>query len=261
MMLFWHAILLGVIEGVTEFLPISSTAHLLLASRWLGIEGAFSDTFNIAIQAGAMLAVFALTWREWLKTSVWTRVLAGFLPTAVIGLLLYKFIKTFLLDHPLTIAIALIAGGIVLVAFEAWFKRKPLTEKLKEETTIDEITHGQAALIGLGQSLAVVPGVSRSAATIVTGMLLGVSRPAIVSFSFLLAVPTIGAATVYDLYKQRALLNVDNLGLLAVGFAVSAVVSFVVARWLLAYIRRHDFTAFGVYRIVFGAVVAWWLVR
>lgn len=260
-MLFWHAILLGVIEGVTEFLPISSTAHLLLATRWLGIESAFSDTFNIAIQAGAMVAVFALTWKEWLKPAVWTRVIAGFLPTAIIGFILYKFVKTFLLAHPLTIAIALVLGGIVLIGFEAWFKRHASSRTPNEAGSVEGISHQRAALIGLGQSLAVIPGVSRSAATIVTGMLLGVSRSAVVSYSFLLAVPTIGAATVLDLYKQRALLNADNLGLLAVGFLVSAAVSFIVARWLLSYIRKHDFTCFGIYRVIFGLIVGWLLLR
>lgn len=259
-MLYWHAIILGVIEGITEFLPISSTGHLLLASRWLGIQGAFSDTFSIAIQTGAILAVFALTWRDWLKSATWLRVLAGFLPTAIIGFVLYHFIKTFLSAHPISIAIALIGGGIVLIAFEAWLKTKHYLQPTEtEEVRIEGISYPEAMVIGLGQSLAVIPGISRSAATIVTGLSLGIPRATIVSYSFLLAVPTLAAAAAYDLYKQRALLTSDHLDLLFVGFTVSAVVAFIVARWLLAYIRRHDFTWFGWYRIAFGLLVAWWL--
>ena len=261
-MFYWHAILLGVIEGITEFLPISSTGHLLLASRWLGIEGAFSDTFNIAIQAGAILAVLAVTWREWLKPAVWYRVIAGFIPTAIIGFILYHFVKTFLLAHPVSIAIALIAGGVILIGFESWLKRQRRNRAERTgDASIEHISYPEAVVIGLGQSLAVIPGVSRSAATIITGLALGISRSTIVSYSFLLAVPTIAAASVFDLYKQRALLTTDHLGLLAVGFVTTAVVAFVVVRWLLNYIRKHDFTAFGIYRIAFGLLALWWLLK
>lgn len=259
-MLYWHAIVLGIIEGITEFLPISSTGHLLIASRWLGIEGAFSDTFSIAIQTGAILAVFALTWREWLKPAVWFRVLAGFIPTAIIGFILYRFVKTYLLAHPMSIAISLIVGGIILIAFESWLKQKHYLRPTEMgKANIEGISYPEAVAIGLGQALAVVPGVSRSAATIVTGLSLGISRTTIISYSFLLAVPTLAAAAVYDLWKQRALLTSDHLDLLLVGFLVSAIVAFIVARWLLAYIRRHDFTWFGIYRIAFGLLVVWWL--
>lgn len=261
-MQYWHAILLGIIEGITEFLPISSTGHLLLANRWLGIQGAFADTFSIAIQTGAIFAVFALTWREWLKPAVWFRVIAGFIPTAIVGFVMYRFIKTFLVAHPITIAIALIVGGIILIAFEAWLKRKQfLLPTEMGKANVEGISYPEAIVIGLGQSLAVIPGVSRSAATIVTGLSLGISRATVVSYSFLLAVPTIAAAAAYDLFKQRALLTSDRLDLLAIGFGVSAIVAFIVARWLLSYIRRHDFTGFGIYRIVLGLIVAWWLMK
>jgi undecaprenyl-diphosphatase len=202
----------------------------------------------------------AVTWREWLKPAVWYRVIAGFLPTAAIGFVLYHFVKTFLSAHPITIALALIVGGIVLVAFEQWLTKRPLpTESKQGIGSVEGLSYKQAVTIGLGQSLAVIPGVSRSAATIVTGLALGIPRTTIVAYSFLLAVPTIGAAAVYDLYKQRALLTADHLDLLAVGFVVSAVVAFLSVRWLLGYIRKHDFTWFGIYRIVFGALFALWL--
>lgn len=255
-MLLWHAVLLGIVEGLTEFLPISSTGHLLLATEALGLTDAFSQTFAIAIQAGAMAAVFAFTWREWLKPAIWKRVLAGFLPTAVVGFTLYRLVKQFLL-RPEVVVVALVVGGVIIIGLEYWFKKKQVISA--KVVSLEEISYKQAALVGLAQSLAVVPGVSRSAASILGGLSLGLSRPLIVTYSFLLAVPTIGMAAAYDLWKQRALLTADRLDLLAVGFAVSAAVSFVVIRWLLSYVRKHDFTWFGVYRIAFGVVVGWWI--
>ncbi len=255
-MLLWHAVLLGAIEGLTEFLPVSSTGHLLLATEGLGLTDAFSQTFAIAIQAGAMAAVFAFTWREWLKPAVWKRVMAGFVPTAVIGFALYRLVKQFLL-RPEVVVVALVVGGALIILLERWLKKKELVST--KLVSLEDISYGQAALVGLAQSLAVVPGVSRSAASVLGGLSLGLSRPLVVTYSFLLAVPTIGMAAAYDLWKQRALLTADRFDLLAVGFAVSAAVSFVVIRWLLSYVRNHDFMWFGVYRIVFGLAVGWWV--
>ncbi len=255
-MLLWHAILLGVIEGLTEFLPVSSTGHLLLATEGLGLTDAFSQTFAIAIQAGAMAAVFAFTWREWLKRGVWTRVLAGFLPTAVIGLLLYRLVKQYLL-RPSIVVGALLVGGILIIVLERWLRHaRPIPEKI---LPVEGMTHRQASLIGMAQTLAIVPGVSRSAASILGGLSLGLPRATVVSYAFLLAVPTIGMAAAYDLWKQRALLTADRLDLIFVGFAVSALVSYMVIRWMLRYVRTHDFTWFGVYRIAFSLLVAWWV--
>lgn len=256
-MLLWHAILLGVIEGLTEFLPVSSTGHLLLATEGLGLTDAFSQTFAIAIQAGAMAAVFAFTWREWLKRAVWTRVLAGFLPTAAIGFLLYRLVKQYLL-RPSVVVWALLIGGVLIIVLEWWLRRaRPVPEG--KVVPVEQMTHRQASLIGLAQTLAVVPGVSRSAASILGGLSLGLPRATVVSYAFLLAVPTIGMAAAYDLWKQRALLTADRIDLLLVGFGVSALVSYAAIRWMLRYVRTHDFTWFGVYRIAFSLLVAWWV--
>ncbi len=250
MMLWWHAVLLGVVEGLTEFLPVSSTGHLLLSARAMGLDGAFVETFTIAIQSGAMLAVILATWRDWLKKRTWVLVIAGFLPTAAIGLVLYPFVRARLFE-PIIVAYALIIGGILMY----------LVEKLLARRTVEgtqDITVQQASMIGVAQALAVIPGVSRSAATILGGRMLGIGKEAIVRFSFLLAVPTIGAATVLDLWKERAMLAESDWGMLLLGAVVSAVVAGGVIQLFLAFIRRYSFISFAVYRVLFGALV-WWI--
>lgn len=254
-MTYLHAVVIGVIEGLTEFLPVSSTGHLLLTNALLGNTSEFSKTFDIAIQSGAMLAVVAYTWREWFKVQVLTRVFAGFLPTAVIGLALYPFVKAYLLT-PTVVVIALAVGGLVMLAFERWYA--PRLETAQGEASVVSLTHRQAALVGLAQVLALVPGVSRSAATILGGLAMKLPRATVVLYSFLLAVPTIGAATAYDLWKQRALLSGDAWGVLAVGTVVSGVVAALVIRWFLAFIRRHSFAVFAYERLIVAAL-AWWI--
>lgn len=253
-MTYLDAGILGIIEGITEFLPISSTGHLLLANAALGNTGDFSKTFDIAIQSGAMLAVLAFTWREWLKPGVLTRVFAGFLPTAVIGFMVYKLVKAYLLT-PWVVVIALAVGGVLMLAFEYWYAKRGRSDM--DSYTVEALTHGQAATIGLVQSLAVIPGVSRSAATILGGMAFGIPRATVVLYSFLLAVPTIGAATVYDLWKQREVLAQSEWGVIVFGALVSALVAGLVIRWFLRYVRRHSFIVFACERLIV-ALLAWW---
>jgi undecaprenyl-diphosphatase len=253
----FQAVLLGIIEGITEFLPISSTGHLMLGARFLGIaQTEFVKSFEIAIQSGAILAVLFLYGRMLCRDrEIWKKILAAFFPTAVVGALLYKFIKGVLLDNTSVVLAALFIGGVVLIVFEYFHREKgSSTEELRK------ITYPQALAIGLFQALAVVPGVSRSAATIVGGLALGLKRKAIVEFSFLLAVPTLLAATALDMIKSAPSLAAGDLPALAVGFLVSGVVSFMAMRFLLAYIKNHTFTLFGFYRIAL-AVLVWRILK
>lgn len=248
-----QAVILGVIEGVTEFLPISSTGHLMLAARYLGIaQSEFVKSFEIAIQSGAILAVVVLYWKTLIKgLGIWKKILAAFLPTAVIGAILYKFIKRFLLNDTGVMLWALFLGGIALIIFE-YFHRK-------HEETVSElsaISYPQALSIGLFQSIAVIPGVSRAAATIVGGLLLGLKRKTIVEFSFLLAVPTMLAAMGFDLMKSAHSFSREEFLLLIIGFIVSFAVALLAIRFLLVFIKKHTFVLFGAYRI-FAALIFW----
>jgi len=249
------ALILGAIEGLTEFLPISSTAHLTLASQLLGL--AQSDavkTFEIAIQAGAILAVVALYWRKFLDWEVLKRVAAAFVPTAVIGFVLYHFIKGYLVGNLAVTLWALGLGGAFLIVFEWFMKKRPAPISTPDE--VRTLSYRKSALIGLVQALAVIPGVSRSAATIVGGLWLGMSREAIVEFSFLLAVPTVLAASGYDLLKSAGGISSGDLGLLAIGTIASFVTAIFAVKFFLSYIRKHSFSAFGIYRIAIAVVFA-----
>jgi undecaprenyl-diphosphatase len=244
----FHALLLGIVEGITEFLPISSTAHLILASRALGLaETEFLKSFEIIIQLGAILSVVVLFWRRFLDFDVLKKLVVAVIPTGVIGLTVYKAIKGFLMGSIAVVLLSLVVGGIALIVFER-FQRQ-------EDRDVDfgEITYRNAFLIGLFQALAVIPGVSRSAATIVGGSLLGVSKRTIVEFSFMLAVPTMLAATGLELLKSRAALS-GNFGVLGIGFVVSFVTAIVAIKSFLAYVKRRDFSAFGWYRIALAVV-------
>ncbi len=252
-----QAILLGIVEGVTEFLPISSTAHLMLAQRMIGVESTeMVKSFDIAIQSGAILAVVFIYWSLLMKNrKLWKTVLVAFIPTAIIGFLLHSAVKTYLLGNIWIACWALIIGGIVLVAFE-WFhhdKAAPIRDSGK-------IGVGRAVLIGIAQSLAIVPGVSRSAAAIVCGMSSGISRKAIVEFSFLLAIPTMAAATALDLVKSYSAFTADDATLMGVGFVFSFITAYVSIKWLLRYVQAHSLIAFGLYRIVLGAGVLWLII-
>jgi len=239
------ALILGVVEGFTEFLPISSTAHLILTSELLKItQSNFAKTFEIAIQSGAILAVVILYWRKFFDKENIKKIVVAFIPTGIIGLFFYKIVKNYLLGNIEVVLWALCGGGILLIIFEYFFKEK--------DNLVDmhNMSYKQAIGVGLFQSIAIIPGVSRAAATVVGGMFLGMKREAIVEFSFLLAVPTMFAATGLDLLKNFQEFSGADFSLLGIGFFTSLVVAIFSIKFLLHYIRRHSFTGFGVYRIV-----------
>jgi len=254
------ALLLGIVEGVTEFLPISSTGHLILVERLCGLTGARAEVFAIFIQVGAVLAV-VVEYRAKLLSVV--RGLAGsnaersfvasvavaFIPAAVLGLLIHHWISEHLFG-PRTVAAALVAGAVAILAIERW-KPVPTIDRA------DRVGPARAALIGLAQCVSLWPGFSRSAATILGGLLCGVERKAATEFSFFLAIPTLGAATVYDLWKQRGALIPGDFAWLTVATAVSFFVAWASIRWLLRFVATHDLTPFAWYRIALGVVV-WW---
>ncbi len=248
----FHALAIGVLEGLTEFLPVSSTAHMLLAERLLGLAGTeFLKSFTIIVQFGAILAVAGMYLRRFLtdwRTNL--RIAAAFIPTGVIGFALYGLVKAFLFEEVWLTLAALFLGGIVLILFE---RREPGRGR---RTELEDISYPQALWIGLAQALAVVPGVSRSAATIVGGELARVSRRAVVEFSFLLAVPTMLAAAGYDLLKNAPHFAASEFHLLAVGFIAAFISAWVSVRWFLNYLKRHSLAAFGWYRIVLALVLA-----
>ncbi len=250
---FLHAIIFGIVEGVTEFLPISSTGHLMLTARVMGLgQTEFLKSFEIAIQVGAILSVVMLYWQSlFVNREIAKRVIAAFLPTAVLGLVFYKIIKKYLLASTNVVLWSLFLGGIFLIIFEIIHRRRE--ERIDE---LDSIPYPTALLIGVFQAVSMVPGVSRAAATIVGGLILGVKRRTIVEFSFLLAVPTMLAATCLDLYKNAGSFSVGQLGFLAVGFVVSFIAALAAVKFLLNFIKRHTFSAFGVYRIAI-ALLFW----
>ncbi|MEJ0062222.1 MAG: undecaprenyl-diphosphate phosphatase [Alphaproteobacteria bacterium] len=252
------AVFLGIIEGLTEFLPVSSTGHLLLTDYFMGVKSQ-SDVFEVVIQLGAILAVVAVYFERLWKavrdfpTRAEARyfaltVLAGFLPAAVIGFALHKFIKEVLFASPALIAVTLILGGIAILFIE----RLPHRELV---TNSEQIPLKKAIGIGFFQCLAMIPGVSRSGATICGAMLIGVERKAAAEYSFFLAIPTMAAAGAYDLYKNYAQLNAHDLDMIVVGFVVSFIVALVVVRGFIGFIGRHGFTPFAWYRILAGSVV------
>lgn len=253
MLVWYHALVLGVVEGLTEFLPVSSTAHLILAARVLGLGGSpFLKSFEIVIQIGAVLAVLGVYGRSLVSgRALWGKLLAAFLPAAVIGLLLYPVVKTYLLASLPLVTWTLGLGGVVLVVFERWH----LGREASPVVDINEISYRQALLIGLAQSVAIVPGVSRAAATIVGGLALGLPRRVIVEFSFLLALPTIAAAAGLDLVKNAGAFSPDQFGILAIGLLTSFAVAWLAIKYFLRYVAKHDFTLFGVYRIFLAVLV------
>lgn len=252
----FHAFILGIVEGISEFLPISSTGHLILTSRLLGIsQTEFVKTFEIAIQLGAILSVIVLYWKKFLMNlEVLKRVCTAFLPTAIIGFALYKIIKKFLLGNSHIVVWALFIGGLFLILFELFHR-----EKENAVTQVASISYKQAILIGVFQSIAVIPGVSRSAATIIGGLTLGLRRDAIVEFSFLLAVPTMLAATLLDLFKNANAFTQGQFTLLGIGFVTSFIVAILAIKFLIRFIKNHSFISFGVYRILI-ALLFWFVV-
>jgi undecaprenyl-diphosphatase len=243
------ALALGVVEGLTEFLPVSSTGHLIVAGSLLGFTHPNRDVFYVAIQSGAMLAVLWEYRARFFRIDVdlYKNLLVAFIPAAILGLLFSKYIKAYLF-HAVPVAIAFIVGGVIILIVE---KR---TAVPRVEST-GAMTWRDALKVGIAQCFALIPGTSRSGATIIGGMLFGLSRKAATEFSFFLAVPTLLAAGGYDLWKNRHALSADDLGMWAVGVVVSFVAAFVVIRWLIRYVATHDFKPFAWYRIAFGLVV------
>jgi undecaprenyl-diphosphatase len=243
-----HAVVLGIVEGITEFLPISSTAHLILASKALGLKDTeFLKSFEIIIQLGAILSVVVLYWNRFLNFEVLKKLVVAVIPTGVIGLTVYKAIKSYLLGNVTVVLWTLLIGGVALIIFERFQQRDD------RDVDFSEISYKKAFLIGLFQAIAVIPGVSRSAATIVGGSLLGVSKRTIVEFSFMLAVPTMLAASGLELVKNRSAIN-GNFEILAIGFIVSFLTAILAIKSFLGYIKKRDFSAFGWYRIVLAVV-------
>lgn len=249
-MTFFDSIILGVVEGLTEFLPVSSTGHLILASELFHIpETEFLKSFEVIIQLGAILAVVALYWRKLLlDRAVMERIAVAIVPALGVGYLFYASIRR-MLGSETVVLWALFLGGIAIILIEHF--RKGKEERIGE---VAEMSYKTAFFIGLFQALSVIPGVSRAGATIMGGLLLGVKRTAIVEFSFLLAVPTMVAATGYDLLKHGASFSRDDFGLLAVGFLVSFIVAIAAIRFFLRFVGTHTFVAFGIYRIIAAAL-------
>jgi undecaprenyl-diphosphatase len=253
------ALVLGVVEGLTEFLPISSTGHLILAGDLLDFSDEKAKVFEIVIQTGAMLAI---VWEYRLK--FWraagglvreptarrfvTNLIVAFIPAAVLGLAFGKLIKGYLF-HAVPVALAFIVGGFVILWVERTLRPSVRVDR------VDDMTWQDALKVGIAQAFALIPGTSRAGATIIGGMLFGLSRRAATEFSFFLAVPTLIAAGAYDFWKNRALFAPGDVGLFAVGSLAAFVSAFLCVRWLLRYIATHDFTPFAWYRIAFGAVV------
>jgi len=255
------ALILGIVEGLTEFLPISSTGHLILVGDLLGFNDERGKVFHVVIQTGAMFAIIweyrarfahaaAAVLRERASQRFWLHLAIAFMPAAILGLAFGGAIKA-LLFKPVPVATAFIAGGVVIL----WIERRAHRAQPPRVDAVDAMTWRDALLVGIAQSFALLPGTSRSGATIIGGMIFGLSRRAATEFSFFLAVPTLIAAGAYDLFKHRALFSLDDLGLFAVGGAAAFVSAFGVVRWLIRYVANHDFRPFAWYRIAFGAVV------
>ena len=253
------AAVMGVVEGLTEFLPISSTGHLILAGALLGFDDEKAKVFDIAIQTGAILAVIIVYWKKIRDTVAalptsrqaqrfTVNVLIAFIPAVILGLLFGKAIKAHLFT-PVVVASTFIIGGFIIL----WAEKRP--QSAARIQNLDSMTPLDALKVGLVQCLAMIPGTSRSGATIIGGMLLGLSRRAATDFSFFLAIPTLIGAGAYSLYKERALLSMADLPLFGVGLLFSFVSAWICVRWLLGYISTHNFVPFAWYRIAFGLVV------
>ena len=267
-MLLLKAAVMGIVEGLTEFLPISSTGHLILAGALLGFDDEKAKVFDIAIQTGAIFAVIIVYWQKIQSTVVALptqrlarrfalNVLIAFVPAVVLGLLLGKAIKAHLFT-PTVVATTFIVGGFIILWVEGW-GRKPLHDGHPDDhariVNVESMTPWDALKVGLVQCLAMVPGTSRSGATIIGGMLLGMSRKAATDFSFYLAIPTLIGAGAYSLYKERALLSMADVPVFVVGLVFSFLSAWACVRWLLRYIATHSFVVFAWYRIAFGLVV------
>jgi len=270
LILLLKAAVMGVVEGLTEFLPISSTGHLILAGSLLNFTGEAAKVFDVAIQSGAMLAVI-WEYRVRLLSTVTgithdpvaqrfvRNLLVAFLPAAVLGLVFGKMVKAHLF-HPVPVALAFIVGGFIILAVEAWHRRRYGALDLQgvrraRVETVDDMSTLDAFKVGCMQCLALIPGTSRSGATIIGAMVFGFSRKCATEFSFYLGIPTLMAAGAYSVWKERDALHAGDLPMFAVGTVVAFFSALLCIRWLIRYVSTHDFTWFAWYRIVFGAVV------
>ena len=264
------AVVMGLVEGLTEFLPISSTGHLILVGSLINFTGEAAKVFDVAIQSGAMLAVI-WEYRQRLLGTVRgvthdpvaqrfvRNVVVAFIPAALLGLMFGKMVKAHLF-HPVPVALAFVVGGFIILAVEAWHRRRfgqrdtEGTRRARIES-VDEMSALDALKVGLMQCLALIPGTSRSGATIIGGMVFGFSRKCATEFSFYLGIPTLMAAGAYSVWKERAALQASDLPMFAVGTVVAFFSALVCIRWLIRYVSTHDFTLFAWYRIVFGGLV------
>jgi undecaprenyl-diphosphatase len=242
------AIIIAIVEGVTEFLPVSSTGHMILTSACLGLENdAFLKTFEIFIQSGAIFAVVIMYLKRFFKSPViYYKLFIAFLPTAIIGFTAYGFIKTYLFN-PYVVSVSLILGGILLILLN-----RKIEESVSQTTELEDLSYKNSFLIGLIQCISMIPGVSRAAATIIGGIFNGFNKKQAIEFSFLLAVPTMFAATGYDLLKTSWILDTYQIKLLAVGLLVSFISAWLAVKWFLKVIEKYSFSIFGWYRIAIG---------
>lgn len=255
---FIHVLILSALEGLTEFLPISSTGHLILASKLLNIQTTnFTKTFEIVIQLGAILAIVVLYFKKFVTNlGLVKKLIVAFIPTAIVGFFLYPFIKNVLLGSSAITLNALFWGGVVIILVELLLKRK----KVNQVTNNKEPSYRQALIIGTFQSLSVVPGVSRAAATIIGGLLTGLNRETATEFSFLLAVPTMFAATALDVYKSREMIVQGGVFTLFTGTVLAFFFAILAVTFLVNYVKKHDFTVFGIYRIALS-ILFWVFVK
>ena len=251
-----HSIILGIIEGFTEFIPISSTAHLIIVSKLLSLpQTDYMKIFEISIQVGAIGAVLVTYFKKFFSVELLTKLVVAFIPTGIAGLLLYPYLKVFF-QNTWIIVFTLGVGGILILIIEKWYAKKHQSQEPRES-----ITYKDALLLGLFQAIAIVPGTSRSGATIVGGLLLGIKRSVLTEFTFFLAVPTMIIATLYSLYKSKDMLtNLDSITPIIIGIIVSFFVALVVIRYFLNYIRKHSFEVFGWYRIALALIIALWII-
>lgn len=253
-----QAVILSIVEGLTEFLPISSTGHLVLASKLLQIEQTdFVKSFEIIIQLGSIGAIIFLYWKTLIKNrEIWKRIIAAFIPTAIVGFILYKIIKTFFLGNPAITLMALFIGGVLLILLEKIHK-----EKDHHKNSIEKISIKNAFIIGVFQSISIIPGVSRSAATIIPALFLGTKRKTAVEFSFFLAIPTMLAATTLDIVKSKFAFTFSEYSILATGLIGSFIVAVLAVKFLLGFIEKHTFIPFGFYRIILAIIFGLFMLK
>lgn len=258
------AVIVGIVEGLTEFLPVSSTGHMIIVGHMLGFDGRLADVFDVFVQLGAILSVIFIYKERFLRfftkdgwninkgLSVW-HIAAGIVPVMVVAFLLYKYIKAYLFS-PFTVAIGLVLGGLLLMYAE--YKTKDKQDQLVDD--VDKITIKQAVWVGIYQFLSLWPGFSRSGSTIAGGLLVGLNRQVAASYTFLIAVPLMFAACLYDLLKNLQYLTVDDLQVLAIGFVVSFVVAYWSVLWFLKFLHKYNLTSFAIYRILLAAFTMWY---